>query len=183
MTFQPSPKQELHIENITYRIAEHPSAPGMPYGQEGRRAVVYQLIAEDEGKHALKVFKPHFRIPSMVAVAEKLEPYANIAGLQACKRIVFTGSRHTGLLRTHPDLTYAVLMPWVEGETWQEILLDDEVLSPEKSLKLAKSFAGVMMALEERRLAHCDLSGPNVIIQPGGQPGLVDLEEMYGPGF
>ena len=86
-------------------------------------------------------------------------------------------------MRAHPDLTYAVLMPWVAGETWQEILLDGKVLSPEKSLQLAKSFARMMMALEERRLAHCDLSGPNIIIQSENEPGLVDLEEMYGPGF
>ena len=183
MPFLPNPNTKLNIENSIYRIAEHPAAPGMPYVQEGRRAVVYQLIAEDSSKYALKVFKPRFRIPSMVAVAEKLEPYQVIKGLQACQRLVFTGSRHTSLLRAHPDLTYAVLMPWVAGETWQEILLDGKVLSPEKSLQLAKSFARVMMALEERRLAHCDLSGPNIIIQSENEPGLVDLEEMYGPGF
>ena len=75
MPFLPNPDQELKIENEVYKITEHPAAPGMPYGQEGRRAVVYQLIAEDSSKYALKVFKPRFRIPSMVAVAEKLEPY------------------------------------------------------------------------------------------------------------
>ena len=183
MTFNPSPKQKLLVENTTYRVAEHPAAPGMPYGQEGRRAVVYQLIAEDGSKHALKVFKSRFRVPGMVSVAEALAPYTNIPGLQACERVVLTASRHRKLLSAYPDLTYAVLMPWVEGETWQEILLDSKAYSPEKSLQLAKNFAEILVGLEEHRLAHCDLSGPNLIIQPEDKVGLVDLEEMYGPGF
>ena len=183
MTFQPLPEQELRLENTTYHIAEHPSAPGMPYGQEGRRAVVYQLIAEDAGKHALKAFKSRFRVPRMVAVSEKLKPYASLPGLQACKRVVLTASHHRQLLSKYPDLAYAVLMPWIEGETWQEILLADEGILPERSLQLAHNFADLLVCLEEQGLAHCDLSGPNLIVQPGEKIGLVDLEEMYGPDF
>ena len=119
MTLQHEPGTTIHIEGKIYQVSEHPLAPGMPYGQEGRRAVVYQLLDEDGEKHALKVFKPRFRIPRMVAVSETLESYASLEGMQACKRIVLTGSRHPDLLREFPDLTYAVLMPWVEGSTWQ----------------------------------------------------------------
>jgi hypothetical protein len=43
MPFQPQVNQELTIDDVTYRIAEHPAAPGIPYGQEGRQAIVYQL--------------------------------------------------------------------------------------------------------------------------------------------
>lgn len=39
---------ELIIGGTTYHLAEHPSAPGMPYGQEGRAAVVYQVLAGTE---------------------------------------------------------------------------------------------------------------------------------------
>ena len=45
MPFQPNPGDELSIDGAAYRVAEHPSAPGMPYGQEGRAGIVYQLIA------------------------------------------------------------------------------------------------------------------------------------------
>ena len=183
MAFHPMPEQKLHIENTIYRVTEHPSAQGMPYGQEGRRAVVYQLVAGDKKKYALKVFKPRFRVPRMVTVSKKLLPYASLPGLKACKRIVLTGSQHTNLLRSYPDLTYAVIMPWVEGTTWQEILLTEKNFPLDKSLRLASSFAKVLMSLEERGVAHCDLSGPNLIIQQENQIGLVDLEEMYGPGF
>jgi len=41
MPFQPKVNQELIIDDTTYRVAEHPAAPGMPYGQEGRQAIVY----------------------------------------------------------------------------------------------------------------------------------------------
>jgi hypothetical protein len=37
MSFQPRVGDQLRIDETTYRIAEHPSAPGPPYGQEGRR--------------------------------------------------------------------------------------------------------------------------------------------------
>jgi len=183
MTFHPKPGATLDIEGKIYRIAEHPMASGMPYGQEGRRAVVYQLLDEDGEKYALKVFKARFRVPGMVSVAETLEPYASLEGLQACQRIVLTGSRHPELLRIYPELTYAVLMPWVEGPTWQEMLLEPGDISLERSLEIARAFSKLLMILEEKRLAHCDLSGANLIIQPGDIPALVDLEEMYGPDF
>jgi len=183
MAYSPILGNELFIEEIKYSITEHPMAPGMPYGQEGRRAVVYQLLDEDGEKYALKVFKARFRVPGMVSVAETLEPYASLEGLQACKRIVLTGSRHPELLRKYPELTYAVLMPWVEGPTWQEMLLEPGYISRERSLEIARAFSKQLMILEEKRLAHCDLSGANLIIQPGDIPALVDLEEMYGPDF
>ena len=145
--------------------------------------MVYQLTSEDRERFALKVFKTRFRVPGMVGVAEQLEPYAKIAGLQVCERIVLTASHHRNLLAKYPELTYAVLMPWVEGSTWLEILLSEEVFSPTRSLTLAKNFAEILVGLEEISLAHCDLSGPNLIIQTGDQPGLVDLEEMYNPDF
>ena len=46
MPFQPVVNQELTIDNVAYRMAEHPAAPGIPYDQEGRQAIVYQLAAQ-----------------------------------------------------------------------------------------------------------------------------------------
>ncbi|NQS92534.1 MAG: hypothetical protein HQ574_09010 [Chloroflexi bacterium] len=112
-----------------------------------------------------------------------METHTNIQGLYACERTALTASRHGELLTKFPDLTYTVLMPWVDGPTWQGILLSEEEFSPKRALSLASNFAEILVGLEEKRLAHCDLSGPNLIIRPGDQPGQVDLEEMYGPGF
>ena len=49
---------QLTVKGTIYRIAEHPAAPGIPYGQEGRAAVVYQLRLPSNRAQALKVFKP-----------------------------------------------------------------------------------------------------------------------------
>ena len=108
MAFHPQANQELIIDDVIYRIAEHPSAPGMPYGQEGRQAIVYQLVAQDGPLQALKVFKPRYRSPEMVLVAESIAPFANLPGLQVCRRTVLAPQHHAPLLRRHPDLTYAV---------------------------------------------------------------------------
>jgi len=80
--------------------------PGVPCGQEGRAATVYKLAAAGGDPQALKVFKPRYRLP----------------GLAICRRAVLSARRHRELLRRYPDLTYGVLMPWVEGPTWMQVL-------------------------------------------------------------
>jgi hypothetical protein len=188
--FPPGANDELVIDGVAYHIAEHPAAPGMPYGQEGRQAVVYQLVAPDGVKQALKVFKPRYRVPSLVTLSGHLSPLSGLPGLQVCHRTVLTARRHLDLLRQHSDLTYAVLMPWIEGPTWMEVLLDRRPLPPEQSLQLARSFADVLAGMEERGLAHCDLSGSNVLLPALAHRTfspqqlaieLVDVEQIFGP--
>ena len=191
MPFQPQVNQELDVDDETYHVAEHPAAPEIPYGQEGRQAVVYQLVAGTD-RRALKVFKPRYRLPDMVSLADRIAPLAGLQGLRVCQRIVLTPQRHATLLRQHPDLTYAVMMPWVEGPTWMEVLVEQRALSAEESLALARSLAEILAGMEQRRLAHCDLSGPNVMLQAlvqhataGWRPSvaLVDVEQLYGPAL
>jgi hypothetical protein len=189
---------ELTIDGITYRIAEHPAAPGIPYGQEGRAGIVYCLepspspAGRERGpggegsKAALKVFKPRFRLPFLVSQADRMAPLAALPGLRACRRTVLTPSRHADLLRQYPDLTYAVLMPWIEGPTWFDVLMDRKPLPPETSLALARSLAQVLARMEEQGIAHCDLSAPNVmlpLLAGGTGVELVDLEGLYAPGM
>ena len=45
MPFRPNVQDELIIAGTIYRVAEHPAAPGFPYGQEGRAGIVYQLLS------------------------------------------------------------------------------------------------------------------------------------------
>ena len=184
MTFQPVPNQEISIDNLVYRVAEHPSAPGIPYGQEGREAIVYQLLAENGETRALKVFRPRFRTPSLVLQADRIAPLDSLPGLQVCQRVVLTPSRHEALLKSHPDLIYAVLMPWVEGFTWQELLLENRELVPEQSLTIARAISKMLLAMEERGIAHCDLSASNLILSTdlsSPSVGLVDVEGMHTP--
>jgi len=183
MTFRPNPSDELRIGEAIYRVAEHPAAPGLAYGQAGRRGTVFQLIDDKDQPWALKVFRRRFREPRLVGQAERIAPYAALPGLRACERVVLTASAHESLLRRYPDLTYAVLMPWVEGRTWMEIVSLDEPWAPDDALQAGRSLAKVLLSMEENGLAHCDLSGTNVILPPEGGMELVDLEELYGAGL
>jgi WD40 repeat protein len=144
---------------------------------------------------ALKVFRARFRTPALVSQAEKLAAFADLPGLTVCRRTVLTPTRHADLLRREPDLTYAVLMPWIEGPTWVEVMLEKRPLTPQQALDLARAFAQVLVRMEEQGLAHCDLSGPNVLLPmlansplplgegPGVRVELVDVEGLYAPGL
>jgi hypothetical protein len=180
--FRPNPNDALAIDGAAYRFTRHPTAPELPYGQSGRRATVYQLAGGD-ALYALKVFTQNFRSPRVAAAAEVQRPFATLPGLAACARTVLTPERHAELLGRHPDLAYAVLMPWVEGETWHEVVASRRPLSPEQSHALAQSLAHILATMEHQGLAHCALAGPNVMVGGHGQAALVDLEDMYGPGL
>lgn|GEM_PF-6488377 len=183
MPFQPQVNQEFVLDGVTYRMAEHPAALGMPYGQEGRQATVYQLVSSQE-RRAPKVFKARFRAPALVSLSDRLRPYAKLSGLAACHRSVLTPERHASLLKAHPDLLYAVAMPWIEGPTWFQVLLEKRSLQPKTSLELARTLGGILSGMEQNGVAHCDLSGPNVllpVLAGGSGIALVDLEQMYGP--
>ncbi|UPK46333.1 hypothetical protein [Paenibacillus pabuli] len=192
MSFQPNPGDEVVINDIAYTIGQHPAAPGLAYAQAGRQGIVYQLLPRNgsiNGAKALKVFFPKFRIPAMVYQSEHMESYSELPGLQVCKRDVLTPERNGALIGEHPDLLYAVLMPWVHGLTWFDVISDQKQLTAEESLKLARALAGIGSAMEQRGLAHCDLSAPNVMIpffsevenlKEASAVELVDVEQMYG---
>ncbi|MNW23482.1 hypothetical protein D3C74_01850 [compost metagenome] len=191
MSFQPNPGDELLINGKRYIVGSHPAAPGIAYAQAGRQGIVYQLLAPNGELHeakALKVFFPKFRIPSMVYQSEHMEAYGKIPGLQVCKRDVLTPERNGDLIAAQPDLLYAVLMPWVHGMTWFDCITEQRVLTPSESLALAKSLAGIGSSMEQRGLAHCDLSAPNVMLpffsevdlpDERSPVELVDVEQMY----
>ncbi len=188
MPLQLEANLELPIGALMYRVAEHPAAPGQPcpYGQEGRAATVYQLLDPRGSPVALKVFKPRYRLPALVSLADQMASFARLPGLQVCQRTILTPQRHADLLSEHPDLTYAVLMPWIDGPAWMQVLMEQTVLTPQQSLGLAESLAGILVSMEQHGLAHCDLSGPNVLLPElanGEGVILVDVEGMYGPGL
>lgn len=193
MTFQLNAGEEITIDGISYTVGEHPMAPGVPYGQEGRQGIVYQLIPQIEtssGWKALKVFRQQFRNPKMVYLSENKRAYANLPGLMVCERIVLTPQQHNDVLSKSRDLLYAVVMPWIKGPTWMDVIMDKQELSKRESLLLARSLAKVLSGMEQNGLAHCDLSGANILlpklvkdhIEDGfSYVELVDVEQMYTP--
>jgi DNA-binding protein len=189
MPFRPNVAETITIDGVAYQVAEHPAAPGMPYGQEGRQGTVFQLHRPDGTHVALKVFKARFRVPALVTSAARQASYASIPGLEVCARTILTPRKHTDLLRQHPDLAYAILMPWINGPSWMDCLLGQRALTPSQALALARAFADLLATMEERGIAHGDLSGPNLLLpgllDPPQTPpvALVDVEQLYAPGL
>ncbi len=184
MPFHPIVGDVLILGEATYRFTEHPAAKGLPYGQSGRRATVYQLRAGDNSLRALKVFTQAFRTANVATSAQRLKAFSELPGLQVFQRTVLTPQHHRDLLSKHTDLAYAVLMPWVEGATWQEIITGGQPLTPTQSLALAQHFVHILVYMEAQGIAHCDLSGPNVLVQTGSaNVALVDVEDLHGPGL
>lgn len=193
MSFQPNPGDMIRINGKMYSVGQHPAAPGLAYAQAGRQGIVYQLIPVEGGPQeakALKVFFPKFRIPAMVYQSETMEIYSESPGLQVCSRDVLTPERNGEIIAEHPDLLYAVLMPWVYGFTWFDIIADQRQLKRTESLSLAKALSGIASGMEQRGLAHCDLSAPNVMLpffsevdlpDKSSAVELVDVEQMYSP--
>ncbi len=189
MPFRPQVNNYIKINNQRYFFSEHPVAKGMPYGQTGRRATVYQVENETNEKHALKVFTKAFRSSNTASQGILIDKYSHLPGLLACKRFVLTPEYNSDLLTNYPDLKYSVLMPWVQGSTWQEIILSKKILNKSQSKNIALSFLNVLCSMEQEGIAHCDLSGPNLIINSGlvdnklNKNGiyLIDLEDLYSP--
>lgn len=188
MAFRPVVQDRIQIASRTFLFTEHPSAKGMPYGQSGRRGTVYQLADEQGDNHyALKVFTHAFRSPMNEQGAAHLKAFTQLPGMGVCQRRVITPSTQPDLIQQYPDLSYAILMPWVKGSTWQEIILNVQPLSKGSSEKIAAGLLNILVHLEQNGIAHCDLSGPNVLVyQPETSAplvNLVDVEDLYAPGM
>ena len=182
MLFRPAVNSKIRVSSSEYSFTEHPAAKGIPYGQTGRRATVYQLKDSLGQLYGLKVFNNAFRTAQTENTAKQIAAFSKFPGLQVCSRIVLTHQNAAGLLGQHPDLEYAVLMPWVQGQTWQEIILGRQPLTPEKSLNLAWNFSSILASMEKNRIAHCDLSGSNLLILRD-EVYLVDVEDLYAPSL
>ena len=160
MVFIPKLDTRITVQNSTLRFTEHPSAKNMPYGQMGKRATVYQVRNEQGKLLALKVFRKNFQTTDMLDICQRLAPFRRLTGLEVCQREVLIPNIHKALLDQYPDLAYAVLMPWVTGQTWFDVLTNRRSFTEQDSFTYAQLFAQMMQSLEQEGVAHCDLSGP-----------------------
>ena len=186
--FLPRVKDRLLLGSEAYFFTEHPAARGMPYGQTGRKATVFQLQDEEGQKRALKVFQAKYRTEENLEKTSDLLRYASMPGLATCERFVISKQQFPSLIQQNKDLNFSVLMPWVEGTTWQDIILNKVSLDQDTCYELASNLNMVLASMEAHGMAHCDLSGPNIILRPKGLNdddedlvSLIDLEEMYAP--
>lgn len=180
--FDPKPGTQIRLGAKQYNVLPHPVVKSMAFGQEGRKAIVYQLRSNGH-LHALKIFKHQFRDPSIIDTCNKLS-LLDLPGLDVCQRECFTRSSMAPLINQYPELEYAVLMPWIQGSTWFDIVASSMSITKDASKKLAKNTAEVLASLEKRGYAHCDIAAANVIVNTGtGQVNFIDVEDMFGPGL
>lgn len=182
--FNPGPNESLTIGGHRYIVKPHPAVPSFAFGQEGRKAFVFQVSGPDGNLYALKKFKEAYRVPELKEVCDALAQFANMPGLEVCARECLVRGRHEDTLSMYPDLEYAVLMPWISGLTWYDVIISQRPLRREHTVIFAHSLAQVLRGLEEVGLAHCDIAGPNVIINDSlGSAHLIDVEDLYAPDF
>jgi hypothetical protein len=183
--FNPSPRERIVIGGSRYEVMPHPAVETFAFGQEGRKAFVFQIAGLDDGRlYALKKFKLAYRLPELLGICDALAPFATIPGLEVCSRQCLNVRQHPDILAAYPDLEYAVLMPWVDGSTWYDIVVGMKPLNQARAVTLSWATATVLAALEDAGLAHCDLSSGNVIVNlDSGRTYLIDVEDLYAPGF
>ena len=181
----PDANSQISINNTLFRFIEVPSLPGsnIVYAEIGRKAKVYYL--QNNGfTYAFKVFFPEYRNANSLTGANQLRSYKDLPGLKVADRVVITRNEHRDLVERCPHFEYAVKMPWIQGETWSKYISRRSPMTWEQSYQLAYRLASTVKELEQRGMAHCDLASGNFIFSQNFKYlELVDIEDMYGPGF
>jgi hypothetical protein len=187
MSFRPAVGDTLQINGITYTIAAHPQSPMYPYAQEGGRATVYRLDAP-LGAKALKVFKSVYRTKQIAESTRVLERFSTLMGMGVCRREVLAPTADGRNPLDEPDLAWSVLMPWVEGSTWYDILTESAERKRPIDIvvmrALVQQFLNILIELELNGVTHCDLSPGNVLIRlRPPEVDLIDVEEVCAIGM
>lgn len=187
MSFRPAVGDTLQINGIKYTVAAHPQSPMYPYAQEGGRATVYRLDAP-HGARALKVFKSVYRTRQLAESSRVLERFSTFMGMGVCRREVLAPTADGRNPLDESDLAWSVLMPWVEGSTWYDILTESSERRRPIDIVLMRGivqqFLNILIELELNGVTHCDLSPGNVLIRlRPPEVDLIDVEEVCALGM
>jgi serine/threonine protein kinase len=186
MPFRPAVHEELIINGTIYSVAPHPQSPNYPFAQEGGRATVYRLDSPHASR-ALKVFKQLYRTSQVEITAARLSQYATLTGLGVCNREVLTPGKDGTPPLSEPDLEWSVLMPWVEGSTWYDILIETDDRKRNIDITtmrtVVQKFLNILLEMELNAVTHCDLSPGNILVRfwPP-EVDLIDVEEICAAG-
>ena len=183
------PGDKFVIDGRPFVVAALPQARSFSDAREGRAATVYR-VGSGGSDHALKVFKTGYASKEPGGSRDVMARLSLIPGLTVASHTSIEKMQYGPLLDSHPDLEHAHLMPWIEGPTWQSFIVDKRPLSVEDALSVARSLASTLAQLESMGMAHCDLSGGNVLLPMfAGRKGfkwpaeLVDLDQLYHSGL
>src|SRR5437764_2092685 len=179
--FAPHPGTVIELLGVRYSFVSHPGSARTTYSVEASRATVYQIVDDNGACYALKVFKHRFRLPTLIETTERLCSLRDLPGLAAAQRSIIIDPASD-----LAELQYALIIPWVTGTTWSDILIaarGGKLLTLAEAARLCDRFLEVIEGLQSLALAHTDISAANVILdQSRHSVQLVDLEDMFQPG-
>src|SRR5437763_15288884 len=171
--FRPYVGMYLGIAGRSFEFVPHPWFPQdgeTVFVLEGGEALIYQVRdVMTNDLYALKVMKPAYRSGHIVRVAETIARSAHIPGFYLHNRICLTATDYPELIKTYPDLAYAIIIPWLTGKTWSGFM-QDQVASAHYTFQQASTLAGtvakLLRNLESLHLAHSDIAGGNILLSP-----------------
>ncbi len=183
--FRPKPNDVLELFGEEYVVQAHAASPNLVHAAEGKAARVYKVRSGQGSIYALKVFKAQFRNAELVEMALRLGALKHVEGLQAAERRVLTGSDDA--VARFAELQYAMLMPWVTGITFNDLLIvagkAGHLYDTSSALRFGRRFLSVMSEIEKARIVHGDVAPGNVMLNmKSGRVELLDLEDIYMPG-
>jgi hypothetical protein len=189
--FQPFCGMVFQVGWTCFEFLPHPFFPDdkdAVFVLEGGTAFLYKVRNVDTGEfYALKVFKHAFRNEHIAQVTTFLAQYAHLPALHPEQRMCITKSTCPELIRTFPEIEYAILMSWVDTPTWAGLLLNAQAgarYTLDRARSLARATANALWSLETHGLAHADIAGGNLVPAPDwSQVQLLDIEEIYIPGM
>lgn len=188
-SFKPQPGLTIEINKEMYRFLKHEGAVGLKnavHAQTGAKGTVYHLQDSRGNDWALKVFLERYRSPVINTINHALRAYEYIPNVNIWKRTTLLRLSNSQLISQYPELEFAVLMPWVNGDNWQLYWTspDDYELTPEQGLRLARHLSNSLHSLEQLYMAHCDLAGSNILIDAKTTTlQIIDIEDSYAPGI
>lgn len=184
MTFDPKPGMQVNLngEIIEFTPLEA-SGPAsvFVYAEAGKEGIVYKVLKNNK-QYALKVFYPHYQDKRLIKNTERLRQFKTLKGFRVTERTIINRKYFPDIVDEFPELNYSILMPWIQGTVWGNLMASDRPLQGEKYVRIAKILMETVCNLETQGLAHCDLSNTNFIIDPTfSSIELIDIEYMYAP--
>ncbi len=190
--FEPGPNEEFVLtidsRRFSFRSVPHPAAPASAHVISAGRADVHHVLeVATKGEYALKAFMARYRGPHVKDACARLDAHKRSGGLSVCDRRCLAPGRADETIAEYPNLAFAVLMPWVRGESWFDVLAKGKAggsWSETDGIAFALRLATVLSHLEHSGMAHGDISSGNVILhRQSGDLQLVDVEDLYAPGW
>lgn len=187
--FKPRPGSVISIDvrggHERLRVLPHPTAPSFAFACEGGEGIVVQVEREaSRSRYAFKVMKQAHQRAELPVVCGYLRAFVGAPGLRACERYCICEADSPRIWAAEPMFRYAMIIPWIEGPTWLDVLLSRTPVSADASHKTARSFTTCMALLESVGASHGDIASGNLIVSPDTcDIELIDVEHMHAPGF